>query len=168
MAVWHRFTYGTWNIQTLYGACNFCRKFRQSHYSVNLFFLHLPYFLVLDSCPSAGVTHSPSHVKATYNLSKTHISSANFFCSGDLQRVWRISCKLKNIYTFQRQCDTRYCKFGNFCENFILANSIKRHICDIKIRDWHDLPSSVNDRVISPFCEDFIFTKLRICRVSRK
>ena len=25
-----------------------------------------------------------------------------------------------------------YCKFGNFCENFIFANSIKRHIWDVK------------------------------------
>ena len=51
----------------------------------------------------------------------------------------------------------RFCKFGNFRENFIFANSFKRHICDVKIRDY----SSVNDRVISPFPEDFIYTKLR-------
>ena len=25
-----------------------------------------------------------------------------------------------------------YCKFGNFSENFILVNSVKRHICNIK------------------------------------
>ena len=25
-----------------------------------------------------------------------------------------------------------YCKFGNFRENFIFANSVKRHICDVK------------------------------------
>ena len=35
-------------------------------------------------------------------------------------------------------------------------------------RDYDDLPSSVNDRVIAPFRDDFIFTKLRICDVSRK
>ena len=29
-----------------------------------------------------------------------------------------------------------YCKFGNFRENFIFANSVKRHICDVKIRDY--------------------------------
>ena len=28
-----------------------------------------------------------------------------------------------------------YCKFGNFLENFIFANGVKRHICDVKIRD---------------------------------
>ena len=61
---------------------------------------------------------------------------------------------------------SKYCKFGNFRENFIFANSIKRHICDINnLR--HDLPISVNDNVISPFREDFIFTKLRLCEFSQ-
>ena len=63
----------------------------------------------------------------------------------------------------------QYCRFGNFRENFIFANSIKRHISDVKnspIRQ--DLPLSVNDIVILPFREGFIFTKLRICEVSRK
>ena len=56
-----------------------------------------------------------------------------------------------------------YCKFGNFRENFIFANSVKRHICDVKLsRLGHDLLISVNDRVISPFREDFICKKLRI------
>ena len=32
----------------------------------------------------------------------------------------------------------------------------------------HDLPVSVNDRVISPFRKCFLFTKLRICKVLRK
>ena len=31
----------------------------------------------------------------------------------------------------------------------------------------HDLPISINDILISPFREDFIFTKLRLCEVSR-
>ena len=26
--------------------------------------------------------------------------------------------------------DKKYCKFGNFRENFIFANNVKRHICD--------------------------------------
>ena len=56
-----------------------------------------------------------------------------------------------------------YCKFGNFCDNFIFANSVKRHILDVKNSQlWHDLPISVNNRVISAFREDFIFKKLRI------
>ena len=39
-----------------------------------------------------------------------------------------------------------YCKFGNFRENFIFSNSVKRHICDEKnLRLRHDLPISVND-----------------------
>ena len=62
-----------------------------------------------------------------------------------------------------------YCLFGNFRENFIFANSIKRHISDVKkSRIKQDLPLSINDRVILPFREGFIFTKLRICEVSRK
>ena len=47
--------------------------------------------------------------------------------------------------------------------NFIFANSVKRHICDVKISQLgHDLPISVNKRLISPFRNDIIFTKLRI------
>ena len=49
-----------------------------------------------------------------------------------------------------------YCKFGNFRDNFIFTNSVKRHICHIKkSRLGPDLPTSVNDRVISPFHKDF-------------
>ena len=45
--------------------------------------------------------------------------------------------------------------------NFIFANSVKRHICDVKILQiGHDLPISINDILISPFREDFIFMKL--------
>ena len=46
----------------------------------------------------------------------------------------------------------QYRKFGNFRENLIFTNSVKSHTCDVK----------VNDRVISPFHEGFIFTKLHI------
>ena len=54
-----------------------------------------------------------------------------------------------------------YCIFVNFRENIIFANSVKRHIRDVENSLLgHDLPISVNDRVISPFREDFIFTKL--------
>ena len=56
-----------------------------------------------------------------------------------------------------------------FCENFIFAISVKKHICDAKNRRLGlDLHLSVNDRVILAFCGDFILTKLRICEVSRK
>ena len=59
---------------------------------------------------------------------------------------------------------TLYCKLGNFRENFVFAKSVKTHICDAKkSRLSHDLRILVNDRVISAFREDFIFTKLRIC-----
>ena len=45
----------------------------------------------------------------------------------------------------------------------IFANSVK-NICDIKnSRKGHDLPIPANDRVISPFREGFILTKLHVC-----
>ena len=43
--------------------------------------------------------------------------------------------------------------------DFIFANSVKKHICNIKnSRLGHDLPTLVNDRMISPSCEGFIFS----------
>ena len=43
-----------------------------------------------------------------------------------------------------------YRKSGNFRENFIFVNSVKRHKCDQKILGLgYDLPISVNDTVIS-------------------
>ena len=51
------------------------------------------------------------------------------------------------------------CKFGTFRDNFIFANSVKTHICDVEnSRQGRDLPLSVNDRVISPIRED-IFSR---------
>ena len=45
---------------------------------------------------------------------------------------------------------------------FIFANSVKTHICDVEnLRQGHDLPISVNDRVVLPIREDFIFTNTR-------
>ena len=62
-----------------------------------------------------------------------------------------------------------YCNSGNFRHNFIFAKSVNRHIYDAKnSRLGHDLLISVNDNAISTFREDFIFTKLRTCEVSRK
>ena len=64
---------------------------------------------------------------------------------------------------------SEYCRLGNFCKKFIFANSIKRHISDVKnLRLMQDLPISVNDRVILPFCEGFIFTKLHENKVLGK
>ena len=55
------------------------------------------------------------------------------------------------------------CKFGYFRENFIFAKNVIIHVCGVK--NWgleHDLPTSVNNRVVSLFRKDLIFTKLRI------
>ena len=56
-----------------------------------------------------------------------------------------------------------YCKFGNFREKIIIANSIKRHICDVgNLRLGLDIPISAYDRVILPLPEGFNFRKLRM------
>ena len=52
-----------------------------------------------------------------------------------------------------------YCKFGNFRENFIFANSVERHICDVKnsrLKHALNIHVSVNHRVISPFREGLL------------
>ena len=44
-----------------------------------------------------------------------------------------------------------YSNFRNFCESFIFANSVKRHICDDKnLQLGQDLPTSENGQAISP------------------
>ena len=59
------------------------------------------------------------------------------------------------------------CQFRYFRKKFVFANSVIRHICHIKNSQLgHDLPTSVNNRMISLFRECFIFTKLRRCEVS--
>ena len=57
----------------------------------------------------------------------------------------------------------KYCKHRQVRKNFILVKSVERHICDV-INSWlqHNLPTSIHDRAISPFREDFIFRKLHI------
>ena len=46
--------------------------------------------------------------------------------------------------------------------------ALKDNFAPLKSRLAYDLPISVTDRMISLFRDDFIFTKLRICKVSRK
>ena len=59
---------------------------------------------------------------------------------------------LANVISTEISCIGLYCRFGNFPENFIFANSIKRQISDVKyLQLRQDLPISINDRVILPF-----------------
>ena len=59
--------------------------------------------------------------------------------------------------------------FRNFRENKLFINSVKIHICNVKIsRLEHALPTLENDGVISSFGEVLIFVKFRACEVSRK
>ena len=88
--------------------------------------------------------------------------SDNFF-----QAIAHISNKMLSEISLSINCD--YCKFEIVRVYFIFANSVKRHICEVvKARLGPALALLMNDRVISPFCDDFIFTKLRTCDVSRK
>ena len=41
-----------------------------------------------------------------------------------------------------------YCKFGNFRENFIFTNSVKRHICDVKICDYDIVYPGIENLII--------------------
>ena len=55
-----------------------------------------------------------------------------------------------------------------FSREFYVGESNKRHISDVRHSQLgHDIHISVNDRVILPFCEGFIFANLRICEVSQ-
>ena len=62
----------------------------------------------------------------------------------ELERTQNIYVKtdgLKNIFIIHSKNDVHldlcyiYCKSGNFRQNFISTNSVKRQICDIEIRD---------------------------------
>ena len=58
--------------------------------------------------------------------------------------------------------------YYNVCIFFISANSIKRHISDLKnSRLRQDLPISINDRVILPFREGFILRSFAKIKSSR-
>ena len=76
--------------------------------------------------------------------------------------IWPLACCIcHSVYKF--------CKSGNFCQSFILANSVERHICDVKnFQLGHDLPISVNDILILLFREDFIFTNFHQSKLLRK
>ena len=57
---------------------------------------------------------------------------------------------------------------GNIRKNFIFSKNIKRHISDVENSPLRqDLHIYINDRVILPFREGFIFTKLRMCEVPK-
>ena len=56
-------------------------------------------------------------------------------CDDMIQHARRESCSVKGKSISFRWFSCLYCKFGNFCENFILANCVKRHIGDVKIHD---------------------------------
>ena len=74
------------------------------------------------------------------------------------------SCKILHLITHLSYFKECY-KFGNFRENYIFPNSVKRYICDVKnLRLGHELSISLNDRVICDFARilfsrDFAYAK---------
>ena len=77
------------------------------------------------------------------------------------------------VYFWVAAYDRFHCT-GNICKNFIFKNTFKGYICHIK-NSWlgHDLPTSVNGRVISPFCKGSVLTKFhknkslaKICEIT--
>ena len=90
--------------------------------------------------------------------------------------LWLCLCLCYNVSFFGCY---GYCKSGIFCENFIFTNRVKRHTCICDARKlWlgHDLPISVNDRVISHFSisqgfyfsRNFAYAKFHENKPSRK
>ena len=59
-----------------------------------------------------------------------------------------------------------FVKSENFARILFSRIALKDILRCLKSRLWHDLPILVNDKVIRHFIEGFIFTKLRICKVS--
>ena len=54
----------------------------------------------------------------------------------------------------------QYCKFKKFLENFIFVNIVLKDLfVTLKNVTGHDLPTSVNKRMISPFHESFKFSE---------
>ena len=61
-----------------------------------------------------------------------------------------------------------HCKFRIFCKNLFSRKAFKDTFAMLKLATRHALPISVNDRVILPFREGLIFTKLCVPKVLRK
>ena len=102
-----------------------------------------------------------SMYKCTVGSLITADSLDNSYKSATLLKANFRSVQTNNMFDwvlkkgFCTDMTSKYCKFRNFCENFIFANSVKRHICNVKIsRLRHDLLISVNDKVVLSFCSE--------------
>ena len=74
-------------------------------------------------------------------------------------KKWKKVEQSKNCFVDTLACAS-YCKFGNFRENFIFANSIKRHIChDKNLRLWNDLPTSVKNKELNSLFHKVLFSQ---------
>ena len=62
-------------------------------------------------------------------------------------------------------CNVYYHDNQHTVDSEIFANSIKRHISDLKnSRPWQDLPISIKDRLILPFCKGAKFREIKPLR----
>ena len=85
---------------------------------------------------NVAVRHEKILISLKSNISKTCMTNVEnhadlFFI------IFVIVCQSQCSYQTarKRHNSSIYCKSGNFRENFIFANSVKKHNCDAKIRD---------------------------------
>ena len=98
-----------------------------------------------------------THIQTFRPLAPSN-TSARAFKKG----LWAYAININIPCTCTSLCLFEYCKFRNFREKFIFANSVQRHICHCKNSPpGHDLPTSVIriDWVISPFREGLLSRK---------
>ena len=101
--------------------------------------------------------------KGSLYVSMSALSTWSFCQKLIWQKKMPVAVISRNRHNNRQQSIPSYCNFKHFRENLIFANNAIGHVCEVKISGQeHDLPKSVNDIVISPFREGFIFTKLCI------
>ena len=114
---------------------------------------------VIKETKRYGRTNGRTHGR-THGQRENSIPPTNKVCGGYNNKNLAYPYRRYGLYTVNSE----------FFERILFSrNSFKRHICDAKKSQLvQDLPILVNDRVISPFCEGFIFMKLGRCEDSRK
>ena len=122
-------------------------------YTANFLYVFNPFLVLLD-CNFVGPNaflpkfNRPLALTSERLLRKNHILHSTHLDT--LESMLVLIRKFERIqkpadmdpHCFQKRVN---CKSGNFCKNFIFANSVKRQSCGAKnTRLVHDLPISVN------------------------
>ena len=73
--------------------------------------------------------HKITHLIVVVEITgrSNHVAISVYFVVNVKITLYYVMCVVMGVATI-------YCRFGNFRENFIFANSIKRHIRDVKNR----------------------------------